>query len=80
MSSKQISIGALIFVLVVIMVYSVVMFELYRREKFIFGPYEPPTPPAEKNPFHPLGSVRPMTQDEIDHRNEIIRISTQTAG
>ena len=59
------------------MVYAVVMFELYKHQAFIFAPYTPPTPPS--NHFYPLGDVTPMTQEEIDFRNAIIRSSTGNA-
>lgn len=50
------------------------MFELYKSQKFIFAPYTPPPPPS--NSFYPLGSVTPLSQDDIDRRNAIIRAST----
>lgn len=80
MSKKEISIGVLILILVIIMVYSLVMYELFRRQSFIFAPYEPPAPPADLYPFHPLGNVTPMTQEEIDTRNQIIIDSTAAAA
>lgn len=76
MASKGISIGILIFILFIMIVYVIVMFELYKRQKFIFSPYTPP--PAPPNSFYPLGTVTPMTQEEIEARNAIIRASTSS--
>lgn len=72
-STKGIAIGILIFILIVMMIYVIIMFELYKQQKFIFAQYTPPTPPS--NHFYPLGNVTPLTQEEIDHRNAIIRAS-----
>ena len=73
-SSKAVSVGILIVILIAIIIYIIVMFELYKQQKFIFSPYTPPSPPP--NSFYPLGSVTPMTQEQIDNRNAIIRAST----
>ena len=77
-STKAISVGILIFVLLVIIIYVIVMFELYKNKAFIFSPFTPSPPPA--NSFYPLGSVTPMTQEEIDQRNAIITASRGTAS
>ncbi len=74
MGTKGVSIGILIGILVIIIIYAIFMFEMYRKQQFIFAPYTPP--PAPANAFYPLGSVRPMTQDEINTRNEVILAST----
>jgi flagellar basal body-associated protein FliL len=76
-STKGISIGILIFILIVVIVYVIVIFELYKQQKFIFAPYTPPTPPS--NHFFPLGNVTPLTQEQIEHRNAIIRASVGIA-
>ena len=81
MSSKEICIGILIFILVVIIIYVLVMFELYKKQKFIFTPYTSTNPPPKpSNSFYPLGSVTPMTQEEIDQRNSIIIGSTSSSA
>lgn len=77
-STKGISITILIIILIVVIIYVVVMFELYKRQLFIFAPYTPPPPPP--NSFYPLGSVTPLTLEEIEHRNNIIRASIATAS
>lgn len=73
-SVKGWSIGILIIILIIIIIYVIVMFELFKKKKFIFAPYTPP--PAPPNSFYPLGNITPMTQDEIDQRNAIIKAST----
>lgn len=72
--SKHICVGILIFILVVIVIYVLVMFELFKNQAFIFKPYVPPAPP--ENSFYPLGKVTPLSQEDIDARNEIILNST----
>ena len=58
-------------------VYAIVMFEIYKNQTFIFTPYQQPAPPP--NTFRPLGNVTPLTQEEINQRNALIRASTGTA-
>lgn len=72
-STTAISISILIFLLIIVIIYIIVLFELYKQKRFIFATYIPPTPPGDY--FYPLGSVQPLTQEEIDHRNAIIRAS-----
>ena len=74
MGTRGFSIGILITILIIMIIYVIFIFEMYRKKEFIFSPYTPP--PAPVNAFYPLGSVRPMTQDEINTRNEIILAST----
>jgi flagellar basal body-associated protein FliL len=77
MGTNGLAIGILIFLLILVIVYIIVMFEMYKNKKFIFTPYVQPTPP---NPsFYPLGSVTPMTADEIAQRNAIIQASRNAA-
>lgn len=78
-TGQGISIGILIFILLLIIVYVIVLFEAFKQQKFIFSPYIPPSPPKEQNAFYPLGNVRPLTQEEIDNRNRIIRNSLNIA-
>ena len=74
-STTGISVGILIFILIVIMIYVIVMFELYKNQAFIFAKYTPPSPPLSANAFYPLGKVTPLTQEQIEQRNDIIRAS-----
>lgn len=54
-----------------LIVYFIILFETYREGKFIFTPYQPPTPPSPS--FYPLGSVTPMDPTALERRNEIIQ-------
>ena len=69
-NSIKISIGILIFILLTIIIYIIILFETHKNQSFIFAPYVPPKPP--KGGFYPLGSVTPLTQEQIDARNKII--------
>lgn len=73
MSTTGISVGILIAILIIMIIYVVMMFEFYKNKKFIFAPYNQPKPNSPH--FYPLGKITPMTQEEIDHRNEIINAS-----
>lgn len=68
------SIGIIITILLIIIIYAIVIFETFKYKTFIFAPYVRPTPPGPH--FFPLGSVRPLTQEEINQRNAIILAST----
>ena len=72
-TSKIISITVFVLIFVVAIVYAIVMFECYKNKSFIFAKYNIPEPP--KPYFRPLGVVTPMTQEEINERNRIIRQS-----
>lgn len=74
---KSVSVGIIIFLLVVVIIYAIVLFELYKTKSFIFADYVPQTPPGDH--FYPLGSIRPLTQEEIDNRNRIIQASINVA-
>lgn len=73
-TSKAWGIGILSALLVIMIIYMIVIFEFYKNQTFIFAPYVPPTPPT--NYFYPLGSVTPLTQEQIEQRNAIILSST----
>lgn len=77
-NSREISIGILIFLLILIIIYSIILFELYKQKRFIFSTYTPPTPPGSF--FYPLKSVRPLSQEEIDTRNRIILMSNNVGS
>lgn len=65
-------IGILIGILVVCAAYGVLMYEMYKKKKFIFKVYEP-HPPGDQSFFYPLGGTTPMTADEIARRNEFLK-------
>lgn len=77
-STRGISVGILIFILISMIVYVIVLFELYKQQTFIFAPYTPPTPPS--NYFYPLGKVTPLTPVQIEQRNAVIRASIGTTS
>jgi len=53
--NKGVCIGILIGILVISIIYTIVMFELYKNRTFIFTPYIPPKPPLGESPFYPNG-------------------------
>ena len=57
-------------ILLTIIAYVIAMFECYRNKTFIFSTFTPSPPP---NSFYPLGQITPLTQEEIETRNELIR-------
>ncbi len=75
-TGRTASIAILISLIVIMIIYVIILFELYKQQEFIFAPYSPPVPPS--NYFYPLGEITPLTQEEIEHRNAIIRGSTRT--
>lgn len=78
MSTRGWSIAILVALLIIFIAYVVLLFELYKNQTFIFTPYKQAEPPA--NTFRPLGTVTPLTQEEINQRNAIIKASTGTAS
>lgn len=74
MGVNEVSLGILIGIIIIIIIYVIVLFELYKQKRFIFAPYVPPNPPDRY--FYPLGNVTPLTQEEIEQRNAIIRASS----
>jgi hypothetical protein len=75
MSEKGYVIALVIGMFLVGIVFVLFVFYAYKNQTSIFTPYKPPTPPPELHAFYPLGTVTPMTAEEIARRNEIIRLS-----
>lgn len=75
--SRAVSTGIAIFIVVIFILYVIVMYELYINHEFIFATFIPPTPSTPH--FYPLGTVTPLTQEQIDHRNEVIKASVGIA-
>ena len=71
-SEKNICIGILVSILIIMIIYIIVLFECYKNNTFIFTPYKPPKPPTEENPFKPTGDVNALNADEIKQRNCIV--------
>lgn len=69
-SSKGWIVGILIVILLVLIGYTVAMFELYKNKKFIFSTYVPPTPPGKH--FYPLDGVTRLSEEEKQLRNAVI--------
>lgn len=67
--NKVASIIMIVFILLILIVYVIVIFESYKRSKFIFAPFNQQLP---NGAFYPLGAVYPLTQEEIQTRNAII--------
>jgi len=68
--AKGWSIGIISFLLVLIIIYTILIFYWYNTQTVMFAGYTPVTPAFPH--IRPLGGVTPMTQEDIDHRNEII--------
>jgi hypothetical protein len=66
---KGISIGVLVTLIIILVVYIVLMFEWYKNRTVVFAPYTPPAPPADQNAFYPISNVQPMSQEDICRRN-----------
>ena len=64
--------------IIVVLVYTIVMFELYKHQVGIFKPYKRPTPPGAH--FFPLGTVTPLTPDELATKNQVITNSVNQAS
>lgn len=75
MKEKGAIIGLGVGMVVISIVYSVYIVIAWQSKTSIFTPYQPPTPPSKFEAFYPLGTVTPMTAQEIKERNEIIALS-----
>ena len=75
-TTKTISVIILIGVLIIMIIYIIILFECFKNKTFIFETYTPPAPPSNQNGFYPLGTVTPMTQEQIENRNASILAST----
>lgn len=67
----------LLVLLVIILVYCAVLFWWYRQKKGLFAPYSPPPPPAAQRPFYPTGDIIPLTEEQIEDRDELIAESRE---
>lgn len=66
---KGISIGILVTLILILIVYIVLMFEWYKNKTVVFSPYTPSPPPDSQNAYYPISNVTPMDQDDICRRN-----------
>lgn len=67
--------GIIVFSLII---YVLIIYLMYTNSSYIFLPYEQPEPPEES--FFPLGEIRPLSQEEIDARNEIINANVDVSS
>jgi hypothetical protein len=74
MGNKEIITGILIFLIISLIVYIIVIYECYKRQIFIFTPYQPP--PAPSNAIY-MGTITQLTPDEIQTRNDAIEQALQ---
>lgn len=47
----------------IVLVVILVLFENWKKQRGIFGPYSPPPPPP--NSFFPQGKITPLTEDQL---------------
>lgn len=78
MSEKAFTIIIAVGMVLVGIIYALYIFFSFKSGTGIFTPYVPPAPPTHMQPFYPLGTVTPMTADEIAKRNEIIKLSANS--
>ena len=71
MSSKGWSIGILSLIFVSMIAYVIIIFELHRRNAFIFKPYDIKADTHPNNPFYPQGTIRELDADEIVERQDL---------
>jgi hypothetical protein len=72
MSSKGWSIGILSIILISMIVYVIIIFELHKHQAFIFKPYDMKADTHPNNPFYPQGTVTALTPDEIEERQALL--------
>ena len=70
--TKKISIGILIVMGIIAIIYFIVLFECYKSKTFIYADYTPPPPPADQHAFYPLGLITPLDPEEIAARSDYI--------
>lgn len=58
---RGISIGILVALILILVIYVIILFEMYKGKWGIFAPYVAPNLP---NSFHPLGGVVQLTPQE----------------
>jgi hypothetical protein len=73
---KHISVGILVTLLILMVIYIIVIFVCFNKKTFIFAPYTPAPPPESSKPFYPLGEITPLSPEEICTKNINIYCST----
>lgn len=77
--TKKISVGILVGVIIISIVYFIILFECYKQQTFVFAPYQRPPPPDSMKPFFPLGTITPMSPELYQERNQYINDYLNTA-
>jgi hypothetical protein len=72
LDTKKISVGILIVMGIISIIYFIVLFECYKNKTFIYADYVPPPPPADQNPFFPLGQITPLDPEQVAARSDYI--------
>jgi len=75
-TSTKIIVGIVVFLIILVMIYAIVMFEFYKSKTFIFKPYK--LTPLQPNSFYPLGTITQLTQEQINARNALINASLKS--
>jgi hypothetical protein len=78
--TKKISVGILIVMGLVAIIYFIVLFECYKHKTFIYSDYVPPPPPADQNAFYPLGTITHLNPDEVAARSDYINNYLNASG
>lgn len=78
--TKKISVGILIAMGIIAIIYFIVLFECYKSKTFIYAEYIPPPPPADQNPYFPLGTITALDSSEIADRSKFINDYLNSAG
>lgn len=71
MSTTAISFIIIILILVTIIVYAIVMYEMAKNKTFIFSRYDPE--PTFTQHIRPMGPTKPLTQEEIDNIQKLVQ-------
>lgn len=71
--SKLINIILIIAFIIFLIIYSLFVYESYKKKKWLFKPYIQPPPPGGPNQvIRPAGTPVPLTEEEIQERQSIL--------
>lgn len=79
MSEKGFTIAIYVGLALISIVFVIYFFFSWNSGTGVFAPYHRPDPPTGLKAFYPLGTVTPLTPEEIKLRNEIITASRSTS-
>lgn len=63
MEEKWIILIVVALFIIFLIIYVIILYETWKKETFVFAPYEAPDPPS--NAFKPQGKLTPLTADQI---------------